>query len=203
MPIMKGTRSEQHNRLLELEGNYAGSVFYATPALHGAYDFNRAYGATRVHRESFLFSPRAIGRLPAHEDHHIAYAEGMNHGWLCSEPVPIKTRRYDDIEESVLASLRDESQPPHVPVTPQTRPSEAPTLADTAQKVRDELESIVPRTLRETSALLEDRIIERIDKSDTRAHDEPDVFQVILNLLVAREIARVILDLDMHVAQAP
>ena len=203
MPIMKGMRSDQHDRLLDLEEKNADSVFYATPALHDVYEFNLAYGATRVHHESFFFSPKAIGRLPVHESHHIAYAKRMNHGWLCSEPEPIKAQRYDDIEESVLGSLRDESEPPHTPITPLTRPSEAPALADAAQRVRDELGSIVPPALRETSALLEERIIERIDKSETKAHDEPDVFQVILNLLVAREIARVILDLDMHVAQAP
>lgn len=113
MPTMKGARSDQHDRLLALEERNADSVFYPMPELHDACEFNRAYGKTRVRRESCFFSPHAIGPLSPHEDHHIAYARRMNHGWLCSEPKRIEALHYGSIEERVLSSLRDEREPPN------------------------------------------------------------------------------------------
>ena len=113
MPIIKGARSDQHDRLLDLEERNSDSVFYTMPELHDACEFNCAYGKTRVHRESCFFSPHAIGPLSPHEDHHIAYARTVNHGWLCSEPKRIEALHYGSIEECVLSSLRDEREPPN------------------------------------------------------------------------------------------
>ena len=64
MPLMRRDLSNQHQRLIEWEGNFPGTVFYATPCLHSLEEFNLEYGTARVHERSAFFSPVDRRRCP-------------------------------------------------------------------------------------------------------------------------------------------
>jgi hypothetical protein len=63
MPLMRRDLSQQHQRLIEWEKKFPGTVLYATPCLHSLEEFNLEYGAARVHERSVFFSPIEIGPL--------------------------------------------------------------------------------------------------------------------------------------------
>jgi hypothetical protein len=45
MPLMSKGMSNQHQRLIDLEGKFPGTVFYASPMMHSLGEFNSAYRA--------------------------------------------------------------------------------------------------------------------------------------------------------------
>ena len=200
MPLMMGTISQQHNHLIDLECKFPGRVLYATPAIGTIHEFNRVYCLGEVHRQTILFSPKEIGPLNDKEKHHIAYRKGQPHGWLCSEPREIKAIPYVQFEEQVLRSF-DTMHPIGLP---EDRVSifEETSLWDTAKHIREAIMPLVPSSIRRAEDDIQQRIRERMqarDEEDMR--DDGETRQLIEHLIVSREIARVGLALDMHLAQ--
>ena len=173
MHIMKGDLSRQHELLVELDRRNAGFVFYATPAIRRKVDFDFAYCNGRMQQESFLFSPGAIGTLPSNENHHIAYNRGQGHGWLCSEPKPIDSVAWRELERRMLRAL-DSPYEERAPEQEGVKHAKTPlsytpraSLLETADSVRAILKELVPRPVRDAVRSIEDRIGERVRQSET------------------------------------
>ena len=82
MYLMKTESSRQHELLIELEKEHAGSVFYAAPFIVGRTAFDHAYAGASVHLQSALFSPREIGSLPGGERHRRGVPPGPQLGMV-------------------------------------------------------------------------------------------------------------------------
>ena len=201
MPLMMGAISQQHNLLIDLESKFPGRVFYATPAIGNIDEFNRAYCCGEVHRQTFLFSPNEIGPLDDMEKHHIAYRKGQPHGWLCSEPREIKAIHYVQFEEQVLHSF-DTKHPFGLPED-SVFILEETSLWDTAKHIREAIMPLVPSSIQRAEDDIQQRIRERMQARDEDMREDGEPRQLIEHLVVSREIARVGLALDMHVAQPP
>src|ERR1700722_9602063 len=101
MPIMRRDLSGQHDRLIELEARFPGSVLYASPRLESLTLFNIAYNAGRVHERSVFFSPTEIGTLPDDKEHTVAYQGTSSAAFFCSEPRQIAAISYETLAGTV------------------------------------------------------------------------------------------------------
>ena len=108
MPLMPDRLSPQHAVLLEQE-HCGHAVFYAAPRFFRDHEFATHYRNQAIPSNSAFISPRAIGTLPSHLDHHVAFDRRAHHGWLLSEPTPIRPiLDGDGLRENMHARLRDE-----------------------------------------------------------------------------------------------
>lgn len=186
MPLMRRDLSSQHRILMKLERKFPNAVFYATPAMHDIHSFNAAYNAAQVHQRSVFFSPRGIGALPDDKQHVIAYQAGLSHAWLCSDPLKIRAFDFEGIGEKVKGLFNDQR---------------FQTLDGVTRSVREEVLQLATWEIRDAESAIRQRISARsspiLDRSDMDAPKR----NVIEELLVIREIARVGLGIDMIIAQ--
>jgi hypothetical protein len=183
MPLMATGLSDQHKRLIELEKLYPGNVFYASPGLSSLRAFNEAYVKAHVHLRSVFFSPSHIGPLPDAKPHTIAYRPDLTHAWLCSEPKRISSRTFQSLQEHVQSEL-DSPRP----------------LRDSAPELRQKIRAVVSTSMREGEGSIVERVRARRTvqpQADLRAEDEHRIEDV----LVAREMVRVDLGVDLVLAQ--
>ena len=107
MPLMPGSKSPQHARLMALEGQ-GESVFYAAPRFFRDDDFAVAYGARSILSHSAFIRPSDIGTLDA-KDHDVAFNRNASHGWVLSEPKPLAPiLDGEGFQEEAHFRLRDE-----------------------------------------------------------------------------------------------
>jgi hypothetical protein len=184
MSLMPSGLSDQHELLIKLEDKYPRAVLYASPLMPDCRAFNLAYVDGKVHRKSIFFSPEDIGSLPDASAHSIAYRDGLSFAWLCSEPRRIMLLDFEALEEQVRLRF-------------QQRRYRAFRAA--APEVREVLRSIVSAPMREAESAIVEQIRAR------RAAEHPDatweVEQPVEDILVAREMARVDLGVELVVAQ--
>jgi hypothetical protein len=184
MPLMPSGLSKQHELLIELEKRYPQTVLYASPGLRDIRAFNRAYTNGEVHRRSVFFSPNDIGPLPDAKAHTIAYRNGLAYGWLCSEPREINAVSFDTLEHQMQSMLEHEK---------------SRTLRVTGPELREKVRSVVSGSMREAESLISEQIRAR------RAVETPVVSgadeQSIEDILVAREMVRVDLGVELVMAQ--
>ena len=183
--IMKKDVSEQHRLLVDLESQWPGAVFYTAACMWNETEFNQAYVSVGVHRRSVLFSPKEIGYLVDAEQHRVAYRPGLGYAWFCSEPREIRTFGIEAISDERQRSLDE----------PRYR-----ELGSVATEIRQSLSSISPRELGGVEERARERIRERralraVTPSDRRAEE------VVEELQVSRELARVGLGVDLLIAQ--
>lgn len=185
--LMRRDFSQQHKRLIEWEGLYPGLVFYAAPCLRDCPTFNNAYTSASVARSSALFSPVAIGPLPDDKVHSIAYKPGLSVGYYCSEPKEIAAIGYERLEGFVSERLTDER---------------FTDFRSTAREVRKNVLEAASRVWRQSEAGMAERLQSRVTStvSDGQAQRSEEV-EAIVDILVAREIARVDLGIDLVIAQ--
>lgn len=186
MYLMRRSVSQQHELLIRLEQKEPGSVFYAMPRLMGQREFNRAYQAVAVHRESVLFSPNDIGPLPDHAQHTVAYDLGLNRAWFCSDPKPVEAH-------GVISVLSERERAAN------ERASEG--LAAVARAVSGRILSTRPGQLEELAAAVRTRLQEgqrRIAVDERTAHEAEEA---IRELLIARELARVGLGVELVIVR--
>ena len=162
---------------------------YATPAMHDIAGFNAAYQAAAVPRESFLFSPREIGPLPDSLPHSVAYREGLDYGWFCSKmPREVRAVRFESIERSLTDLLSDEGHPP---------------LSAAIESARDALVSLLPRRLGISVDAIRNRVRARGAALADPGQADRGAIEVIEELLVVQELARMGLGVELLVAQPP
>lgn len=184
--LMRADLSKQHSRLIELETKFPGCVFYAAPVLSDIHAFNKSYGLGRVFNDSVFFSPGDIGPLPDNKQHTIAYRSGLASAFFCSDPQEKQKWSFDDISTKIEASFK------------QKQFKDAPAAART---IRDEVINLASAEWRRQSAGLADRIRIRIRAATTTAAVDAQQEETVTDLLVAREIARVDLGLELVLAQ--
>ncbi len=186
MPLMRRDVSRQHQLLIELESRYPGAVHYASACLASVEEFDRAYNAASVHKQSILFSPAEIGPLPDDTSHTVSYKNGLSVAYLCSEPRAIRAKMYEAFAREVRSSFEMDR---------------FRSLRVASHELRDTVRSLVSAPMRESENSISERIASRrileLERPGTSAEDE----EVIRDVLVAREMARVDLGVDLLVAQ--
>ncbi|RUV29242.1 MULTISPECIES: hypothetical protein [unclassified Mesorhizobium] len=181
--LMRSDISRQHALLIRLERRYPGCVFYAAPALQSVGHFDTAYNAAEVARRSVFFSPRDIGPLPDSKPHSIAYRHDLNVGYFCSNPRSVKAMTYDGLAEAARSRF-DEDR--------------FRRLASSARELREAVVEMASPQIREA----EGAIVERVSARRARAALQPSTRErATIDLLVAREIARIDFGVDLLVAQ--
>lgn len=184
--MMRSDVSRQHQLLMKLETRYPSCVFYAAASLKNIGEFDRAYNAAAVAQRSAFFSPNDIGALPDNKVHTIAYQPGLATAYFCSEPRQIEVQSYEQLAGQLGSQFE------------QHRFHE---IEDSAREVRESVLELASPPMREAQGFVE----ERIRTSRMRIRDAParsaEEEQVVTDILVAREIARVDLGIDVVVAQ--
>ena len=184
MPLMPSGLSKQHELLMKLEKKYPNAVFYASPKMRDGRAFNSAYAKVEVHRKSVFFSPNDVGPLPDPKAHSIAYRDGLAAAWVCSEPKEIPTTSFEALEQEARADFE------------QTR---FHTLRTAAPELRELMRSIVSAPMREAESSIAEQVrARRLTKAPTVAQP---LEQPVEDILVAREMARVDLGVELMLAQ--
>ncbi|WP_407150456.1 hypothetical protein [Bradyrhizobium sp. ORS 86] len=186
MPLMRRDLSEQHQRLIELEQKFPGTVLYASPGMHNLGEFNVAYKNGRVHEKSIFFSPADIGPLPDDKNHVIAYQTEPPVAYFCSQPRSITALNYGAFSQRARGLF----ERPHYR-----------TLEDSSRLVRDVVRTLVSPQMRGAEAELAQRVRVRRAAEPTAAAASDHVERVVEDILVAREMARVDLGVDLLISQ--
>lgn len=186
MPLMRRDISNQHKHLIDLEKSYPWTVFYVTPMIESISEFNNAYNFAVVHQRSVFFSPTDVGQLPDDKSHSIAYKPGLPYGYFCSEPQSIKVRNFADIEQTARGLFNAKR---------------FSTLRTSSQELRELVRSAVSSTMRESENIIATRTRARRVGQPGEAGIPPDREAVIQDILVAREMARIDLGIDLLIAQ--
>lgn len=184
--LMRSDISRQHKLLMDLEARYPSCVFYAAAHLRNIREFDQAYAAAAIAQQSTFFSPTEIGTLPDNKVHTIAYRPGLPTAYYCSEPKHIKAQTFDDL----VTHLSSELQPGRVRVT-----------LESARAVRESVLELASPAMREAQGAIEARIRAsraRITGALGRSAAEE---QVVTEILVTREVARVDLGVEFVLAQ--
>lgn len=185
MPLMRRGLSDQHKLLIQLEQQFPGAVYYASPGMENSSRFNKAYNAAEVHERSVFFSPQNIGPLPDDKEHVIAYRDGLAHAWLCSNPRQIPSSRFGDIDGKARSLFHD---------------PRFSTLREAATLIREKTLELVSPEVRSAENAIRGRIRTRRGTASLPEID-PETQEVAENLLISREIVRVGLGMDMVIAQ--
>ncbi len=186
MPLMRSGASRQHERLIELEKKFPGTVLYVSPCLRNVTQFDLAYKNGHVHELSMFFSPTDIGPLPDTKDHSVAYHNGPPVAYFRSEPREIKAMTY----ETLAGSARELFHRPQY--------SE---LANSSTALRDTIRDLVSPQMRGAENELAQRITSRRSIRPDGPPVLPETERTIENILVAREMARIDLSVDVMIAQ--
>ncbi|MER9707841.1 hypothetical protein NKJ10_27110 [Mesorhizobium sp. M0204] len=184
--MMRRDVSRQHELLLRLEARYPSNVFYAAPCIANISDFDRSYNGATVARQSIFLSPGEIGPLPDDKAHSLAYKPGLATGYFCSKPKPTKVQTFDD-----LAALFKE----------QFAEKRFAEVREAAREMRENALELASPSMRQAEQLIAERVgARRIQILDGAARP-PEEERAVTDILVAREIARVDLGVDLLVAQ--
>ena len=109
MPLMPTRLSPQHDVLMAQERR-GHAVFYAAPRFYRDDEFATHYRNQSIPSHSAFIRPCTIGTLPSHLDHHVAFDRNASHGWVLSEPTPVRPiLDGNGLREDMHARLQDES----------------------------------------------------------------------------------------------
>ena len=186
MPLMRRDLSKQRQLHIILETNFPGTVFYASSCLPDLSSFNKAYNIARIHNRSVLFSPSDIGPLPDDKDHCVVYQDGKSFGYFCSEPQQIHAVTFENVAQGARSLFEQDTQFREMPIA--------------SRNLLEVIRSLVSAPMRATESILVQHIRER-----RRAlRDQPTIStadEAVESILVAREMARVDLGIDVMIAQ--
>ena len=146
MSLVKRNLSKQHELLIELESQSPNTVYYAAPDMCNVDAFNEAYNSAKVHCQSVFFSPKSIGPLSDDQQHVIAYRNGLNYAWLCSEPRKVSALQFENISGQLRRSFEDPRYS---------------TLQATASNIRREILPLVSSRIRDSEDAIRQRIRDR------------------------------------------
>lgn len=182
--LMRKDLSDQHECLLALEKKHPRAVFYVAPFFPNSAEFNQAYNNAEVHDGSVYLSPRDIGSLPDDLVHTVAYKSGLKTAYFCSDPKPIKTLTFIEVQ-SLMREMLDTTVP----------------ISQSAREVKEDVLSLAPLRMRATVGELHQRLRGRIEEIADAGVDGQERIETITEMLVAREVARVGLGLELVFAQ--
>ena len=185
--LMRRDVSAQHQLLIDREGRYPGQVFYAAPCLQDCAAFNGAYNAAGVASRSVLFSPAQIGPLPDDKVHTIAYKPGLSYGYFCSEPRQIEAETFENLSARLSRKFKDKN---------------VRDFRTTAQEVRRAVLEDASPVWRQAEDAVAGRVRQALPPiAADGTGSQPDRLQAIVDVLVAREIARIDMGIDLVIAQ--
>lgn len=182
--LMRRDLSDQHKCLLALEQKHPNAVFYVAPFIEGIDQFNQLYNNAKVHENSIYLLPGSIGKLPDDLAHTVAYKSGMKAAYFCSDLKPIKAFVFEDVQKLTMSRL-DTKMP----------------ISETAKEIREDLLSFATPAMRDVVYNVDQRVRTRQAMSIGVAASSSEQVQTITDILVAREIARISLGLDLVFAQ--
>lgn len=187
MYLMKRNQSNQHAALIELEKRFPKSVYYVSPCMYNINEFNEAYLTANVHCRSVFFSPISIGPLPDNRQHVVVYRseQYQDDAWLFSEPRKIYFSQFKHIAGEVTNSFED---------------TRYMTLSELARNLRDKMLPMVSSKIRDRESEIRKHIREK-RRSSGQVEIHSPTEEVIEDILISREIARVGLGLDLIIAQ--
>jgi hypothetical protein len=186
MPLMRRDLSRQHQKLIDLEQKFPGTVLYASPSMYNLSQFNLAYKAGRVHERSVFFSPSNIGPLPDAKEHTIAYQNDPPVAYFCSEPREIKAMNYEALAGSAQELFH--------------RPQYS-RLEHSSRELRETVLTLVSPRMRGAEGELAQRVSIRRSSRPAGPPVSPQTERAIEDILVAREMVRVDLGVDVLIAQ--
>jgi hypothetical protein len=132
------------------------------------------------------FSPSDIGPLPDCKEHSIAYQVGKTFAYLCSESRRIRAMTFATIAQGARSLFEHDPRFRELPVA--------------SRNLREIIRSLVSEPMRATESILAQRIhVRRAALRDGPAISPAD--EAIEDILVAREMARVDLGIDVLIAQ--
>ncbi len=184
--LMRNDLSKQHAHLIELEDRFPSCVFYAAPCLADIHAFNISYGLGRVYQDTAFFSPTDIGLLPDNKQHTIAYRGDLGHAFFCSDPQEVRRKTFDDLQQKIGALLQQKQYG---------------DARATSRTIRDQIFDLASSTSRRQAAGLADRIRVRVRAAMPTAAINTEQENMLTNLLVARDIARIDLGIELLIAQ--
>jgi len=185
--LMRRDVSDQHRLLIDWEGRYPGQVFYAAPYLRDCAAFNGAYSTASVASSSILFSPAQIGPLPDDKVHTIAYKPGLSHGYFCSKPRRIEAETFEGVTLRLARRFKEKKVRDFRGAAREVREAVLEAASPVWRQAEDEVAGRMRQALPPAAA--------------DGAAAQPDREQAILDVLVAREIARVDMGIDLVIAQ--
>ncbi len=186
--LMRNDLSKQHSHLIELENRFPNCVFYAAPFLADINAFNRSYAQGRMHQDTAFFSPRDIGPLPDNKQHTVAYRSDLGHAFFCSDPLEISRSTFEDIQLKTEAHLKRR---------------EYGNANQASRITREKVVDLASSTSRRQASGLADRMRVRVRAATPAEAINTEQEETLTNLLVAREIARVDLGIELLIAQPP
>ena len=89
--------SNQHQMLIELEGEVGNQVYYIAPSFAVISELDKAFQAKEVVVRSLMFSPTEIGPLPDDKYHNVSFSAGADSGWFLSKPKRIAAHRSREV----------------------------------------------------------------------------------------------------------
>ncbi|MDX0871182.1 hypothetical protein GOE00_31900 [Sinorhizobium medicae] len=184
--LMRNDLSKQHAHLIELEKKHPTCVFYAASCLADVHAFNSSYGLGRVFQDTAFFSPGDIGPLPDNKQHTIAYRSDLGHAFFCSDPREVRRTTFDDVQQKIGALLQ------------QKQYSDAREISRTT---RNQVVDLASSSSQRQAAGLADRIRVRVRAAMPTAAINTEQEETLTNLLVARDIARIDLGIELLIAQ--
>jgi hypothetical protein len=184
--MMRRDISRQHELLIELEARYPSNVFYAAPGIEDVTAFDRAYNDAAVARRSSFFSPTEIGQLPDDKTHTIAYKPQVTTAYFFSEPKAVKALTFEQLSTKLHAALAEKR---------------FGVLRNAAGELREQVLDLATPVMRQTEQLIAERVRARRRPSPDQPAYSPEEDRAVTDLLVAREIARVDMGIDVLVAQ--
>ncbi|MUZ73305.1 hypothetical protein GOZ90_11490 [Agrobacterium vitis] len=184
--LMRNDLSKQHAHLIELEKKHPGCVFYAAPWLFDIHAFNSSYSLGRVFQDTAFFSPGDIGPLPDNKQHTIAYRGDLGHAFFCSDPQEIRCTTFDDVQQKIGALLKQKQYA---------------DASETFRITRNQIVDLASSTSRRQAAGLADRMRVRVRAAMPTAAINTEQEETLTNLLVARDIARIDLGIELLIVQ--
>jgi hypothetical protein len=182
MPLMPSGLSDQHELLIALEKKYPKAVLYASPALPiltPSMRHTTRAPCTRVQ----CFSRRSILVLCPTKRRTPSHTVWACYAWLNSDPKQIGVITYEMLEARMRHLFEDER---------------FRALTRASSEVRAVIRSLVSAPMREAEAAIATRI-------NTRRSAQPETSEeqghAVEDILVAREMARVDLGVDLLVSQ--
>lgn len=186
LPLMRRDVSEQHQRLIDHEGRYPNQVYYVMGCLGNQAEFNASFIAASVHSDSVFFSPRHIGPLPDDKDHVIVYKPWSPNGWFCSEPQQVSSLQFNKIDGQIREGFAEDR---------------FRDVRKVAKELRSFVIDAVAPAFRELEGEVRQRVQDSAARRDGQPRPTPEVLDVTENLLVAHQLARVGLGVEILIAQ--
>lgn len=139
-----------------------------------------------MYQDTAFFSPGDIGPLPDNKQHTIAHRGDLGHAFFCSDPQEVRRTTFDDVQQKIGALLQQKQYC---------------DARETSRTTCNQIVDLASSTSQTQASGLADRIRVRVRAAMPTAAINTEQEETITNLLVARDIARIDLGIELLIAQ--